>query len=514
MPIVAGKLVDRQPGCMVFIDDTRPGSRTSESSFDSVRRRTSDRKWIKTKVGGLRRSSLYFEESRPTGMLETPHGETFTEHDGPMNIAQLITRKRNGGTLTKSQIDGLIEGYTRGEIPDYQLSALAMAIYFQGLTHEETLFLTKAKAESGNTLQWNREDRPIIDKHSTGGIGDKTSLVLVPLLACFDVGVPKLSGRGLGTTGGTLDKLESIPGFKVNYSIKDLQRLVRTVGCAIVSASHELAPADKKLYALRDVTGTVDIIPLITASILSKKMAEGLDALVLDVKAGQGALMKNAEEARTLAQSLVEVAKDLETPCRAIISDMNAPLGAMVGNACEVREAMDLLQHNHTGPLRDLVLELGGELLVSASLFPDIRSATHALAENLSSGKAFEKFGEMVRAQEGIWPVDLPLAKKFPLTAKSEGWVTSIDGRILGQLCVDLGGGRKTTQDVIDHGVGVEILVRPGDRVARDETWAHVFARSEPSPEQRGNFDRALRLADKSPLPSSIVIDRVYPSVD
>jgi pyrimidine-nucleoside phosphorylase len=205
-----------------------------------------------------------------------------------LNISQLILQKRNGEVLTKAQITRLVQGYTLGQIPDYQLSALAMAIYFQGLNHDETVALTRAKAESGQTLSWNPEDRPVIDKHSTGGIGDKTSLVLVPLLACFDVRVPKLSGRGLGSTGGTLDKLESIPGFRVNYTTEELQKLVRSVGCAIVSANQELAPADKKLYALRDVTGTVDVIPLITASILSKKMAEGLDALVLDVKCGHG----------------------------------------------------------------------------------------------------------------------------------------------------------------------------------------------------------------------------------
>jgi pyrimidine-nucleoside phosphorylase len=322
----------------------------------------------------------------------------------PQNISQLILQKRNGGALSEQQITQLVQGYTRGQIPDYQLSALAMAIYFQGFNHDETVALTRAKVASGNTLVWNADDRPVIDKHSTGGIGDKTSLVLVPLLACFDVCVPKLSGRGLGTTGGTLDKLESIPGFRVDYTTEELQKLVRSVGCAIVSANQDLAPADKKLYALRDVTGTVDVIPLITASILSKKMAEGLDALVLDVKCGHGALMHTLDEARQLALSLVDVARDFKPRCVAVISDMNMPLGSMVGNACEVLEAIDVLRANHAGPLRDLVLELGSELLVSASLYENKVSAMRALQQKLDSGYAFEKFGEMVRAQQGSWP--------------------------------------------------------------------------------------------------------------
>jgi pyrimidine-nucleoside phosphorylase len=426
-----------------------------------------------------------------------------------LNISQLILQKRNGEVLTKAQITRLVQGYTLGQIPDYQLSALAMAIYFQGLNHDETVALTRAKAESGQTLSWNPEDRPVIDKHSTGGIGDKTSLVLVPLLACFDVRVPKLSGRGLGSTGGTLDKLESIPGFRVNYSTEELQKLVRSVGCAIVSANQELAPADKKLYALRDVTGTVDVIPLITASILSKKMAEGLDALVLDVKCGHGALMHDLDAARQLARSLVDVAQDFEPRCVAVISDMNMPLGSMVGNACEVIEAVEVLRENHTGPLRDLALELGSELLVCASLYESEALALEALQEKLESGHAFEKFAEMVRAQEGRWPCELKLAPKYPVQGISDGWVQSIDGRKLGRLCVNLGGGRKTKEDSIDHGVGIEILVRQGERVEPGQTWAHVYSRRDLHPQELEDIQHSLCLVEHPPEATPIVLDRV-----
>jgi pyrimidine-nucleoside phosphorylase len=427
----------------------------------------------------------------------------------PQNISQLILQKRNGGALSEQQITQLVQGYTRGQIPDYQLSALAMAIYFQGFNHDETVALTRAKVASGNTLVWNADDRPVIDKHSTGGIGDKTSLVLVPLLACFDVCVPKLSGRGLGTTGGTLDKLESIPGFRVDYTTEELQKLVRSVGCAIVSANQDLAPADKKLYALRDVTGTVDVIPLITASILSKKMAEGLDALILDVKCGHGALMHTLDEARQLALSLVDVARDFKPRCVAVISDMNMPLGSMVGNACEVLEAIDVLRANHAGPLRDLVLELGSELLVSASLYENKVSAMRALQQKLDSGYAFEKFGEMVRAQQGSWPCEIPLAPKHPVQAVEGGWVRSIDGRKLGQLVVDLGGGRKNTEDSIDHGVGIEILIRPGERFEPGQTWANIFSRRELCPKELDEIQTSLCLVNSKPSISPIILDRI-----
>lgn len=426
-----------------------------------------------------------------------------------LNISQLILQKRNGKALSEQQIIELVQGYTLGQIPDYQLSALAMAIYFQGLNHDETVALTRAKAESGQTLNWTCDDRPVIDKHSTGGVGDKTSLILVPLLACFDVRIPKLSGRGLGTTGGTLDKLESIPGFRVNYTTEDFQKLVRRVGCAIVSANQDLAPADKKLYALRDVTGTVDVIPLITASILSKKMAEGLDALVLDVKCGHGALMHDLEKARHLARTLVDVAQDFRPRCVAVISDMNMPLGTMVGNACEVMEAVEVLRENHAGPLRDLVLGLGSELLVSASLYESEALAREALQQKLASGHAFDKFGEMVRAQEGQWPCEFRLAPKYPIRVISKGWVRSIDGRTLGRLCVDLGGGRKTKDDSIDHGVGIEILVGQGERVEPGQVWAHVYSRRDLTPQELTDFQHSLALVEQPPKITSIVLDRV-----
>ena len=260
-----------------------------------------------------------------------------------MNVAEIITDKRDGKELSAEQLNALVQGYAKDEVPDYQMSAFAMAVYFQGMTHEEVVAFTTAMLDSGDRMSWSRNKKRV-DKHSTGGIGDKVSIPLTPILACCDLDVPMVSGRGLGTTGGTLDKLESIPGFRCEMSMDEFRSVVNSCGCAIVSASKNLAPADQKLYALRDVTGTVPSIPLITASILSKKMAEGLDALVLDVKWGSGAFMKTLEQAQELARSLVQTANGMGVKTTALITDMNQPLGRMIGNALEVDEAIAVLK--------------------------------------------------------------------------------------------------------------------------------------------------------------------------
>ncbi|MEM9410087.1 MAG: thymidine phosphorylase, partial [Planctomycetota bacterium] len=317
-----------------------------------------------------------------------------------MNIVDLICKKRDGKTLDATEIEWLIESYTKDKIPDYQMAALAMAVYFKGMELDETVALTRSMLESGEFMKWSNS-RLKVDKHSTGGIGDKVSIILAPLLAAADVDVPMISGRGLGFTGGTLDKLDSIPGFASEMSLDEFRYTINRCGCAIVSASEQLAVADRKLYALRDVTGTIPSIPLITASILSKKLAAGLNALVLDVKWGTGAFMKTVDEARNLARSLVQVGNALGVKTTAMISDMNQPLGHMIGNACEIDESEKVLQNGGPDDVRELVLQLGAEVLVSAGKFSDHESAVEELEHLLLKRKAEKKWNEMVAAQHG-----------------------------------------------------------------------------------------------------------------
>ena len=323
--------------------------------------------------------------------------------------SHVIARKRDGEELTSDEIAQFVSLYTSGEIPDYQMAALAMAICIRGMTPEETTALTKHKLASGQQMTWT-DDVPKVDKHSTGGLGDKVSLVLAPLLACCGLHVPMISGRGLGITGGTLDKLESIQGFRSNLSISELRRQTERVGCVICGATSDLAPADRKLYPLRDVTATIESVPLITASILSKKLAESLDRLVLDVKFGTGAFMADADAARVLAQSLVQVSERLGVRTTALITDMNQPLGRMVGNALEVREAMQSLMGDGPADLRDLVIALGTELLRSQERSIDADEAARILDQQLDSGAAYEKFVEMINAQGGDLNAELPSA--------------------------------------------------------------------------------------------------------
>ncbi|MGC3966115.1 MAG: thymidine phosphorylase [Pirellulales bacterium] len=308
-----------------------------------------------------------------------------------MNPVQIIAKKRDGQALSAGEIRALVERYARGELPDYQMSAWAMAVFLRGMTDDETAALTEAMLDSGAQLQWPAE-LTTVDKHSTGGIGDKTSLILAPLLACFDLAVPMISGRGLGATGGTLDKLEAIPGFRTDLNLEEIRAVTRAVGCVITGATADLVPADRKLYALRDVTATVASIPLITASIMSKKLAEGLRALVLDVKFGSGAFMKTADEARRLARSMVAVGRKMGVATTALLTDMNQPLGRMAGNAVEVDESIDVLQGGGPQDLIDLTLALGAELLVATGRAADHEAAVTTQRARLSDGTAYEKF--------------------------------------------------------------------------------------------------------------------------
>ena len=372
--------------------------------------------------------------------------------------AQIIQKKRDGQALTEDEIRSFLDGFTRGTVPDYQMAALAMAICFQGLNFDETLWLTRAMVESGQTIQWS-PGPVLVDKHSTGGIGDKTSLLLAPLLACCGVRVPMLSGRGLGPTGGTLDKLESIPGFRTQLLLDEFVRLTNTVGCAMAGSTAEIAPADKKLYALRDVTATVSCPALIVASILSKKLAENVAGLVLDVKWGTGAFMRTRAASRELAQALVAVGKSFGKKIVALQTDMNQPLGDCIGNALEVRECLNILAGKSAPPdLLEVTLALGAEMVALAGV-------PNQLAAHLTSGAALSKFKEMVVAQGGA--IDrLPVAQfTQSIPAPHAGYVHSIACDQLGYAVIALGGGRKIATDKIDFAVGFEHPKKIGDRV-------------------------------------------------
>ncbi len=392
-----------------------------------------------------------------------------------MNPVRLIAQKRDGQELPRDEIAFLIRGFVDGDVPEYQMSALAMAVYFQGMTDTETVALTQEMLHSGVTLEWN-PGSSVVDKHSTGGVGDKVSLVLAPLLAACGLRVPMISGRGLGPTGGTLDKLESIAGFRTNLSIDELRAATERVGCVITGATADLAPADGRLYALRDVTATVPSIPLITASIMSKKLAESLDALVLDVKWGNGAFMKTREQAIELARALVRVGKATGVTTTALLTDMNQPLGQMCGNAVEVNESLTCLSGGGPADLLSITLSLGAELLQSAGLAETQSAADSMLRDRLSSGAAFEVFCEMVRTQGGNLDEPRPIAAEHVIEAHRSGYVSAIDTESLGQAIIDLGGGRRQVSDSIDHSVGLEILVGIGDPIREGDPIVRIFA--------------------------------------
>jgi pyrimidine-nucleoside phosphorylase len=364
--------------------------------------------------------------------------------------------------LTEAEIRFFIDGFTRGELPDYQMSALAMAVCFQGMNFDETMWLTRAMVESGKVVQW-KLGRFVADKHSTGGIGDKTSLLIAPLVACCGVRVPMISGRGLGPTGGTLDKLESIPGFRTGLALEEFQRITDQVGCCLIGATPEIAPADKKLYALRDVTATVSCLPLIVASIMSKKLAENVDGLVLDVKWGTGAFMRTRQASLDLAQAMVEVGKRYGKKVVALQTDMNQPLGDKIGNALEIQECLDVLAgKSRPKDLMDVSLALAAELL-------QLAGKPNELEKHLASGAALEKFHEMIRAQGGDAGT-LPVAKhQKPVAATKAGYVHGIQCDQIGYAVITLGGGRKVASDKIDFAVGFEHPKKIGDQVENGE---------------------------------------------
>lgn len=398
-----------------------------------------------------------------------------------MNVAQIIEAKRDGKELDATDIAQLIAGYAEGSVPDYQMSAFAMATYFQSMTEAETVALTKAMIDSGQRMTWN-SSKPSVDKHSTGGVGDKISIVLAPMLACCDVEVPMISGRGLGPTGGTLDKLESIEGYRCELSSDEFRSIVNWCGCSIASANEKLATADRKLYALRDVTATVPSIPLIVGSILSKKIAAGVEALILDVKWGSGAFMKTEEEAQKLADMLVKVGNQLGTKTIAELSDMNQPLGKMIGNSVEIDESVEVLQGAGPDDVRDLSLLLGSRLLVAAGIAADNHSATTQLQTTIEDGTALKKLAEMVEAHGGDLSKSRIRADTHAVTSIESGIVTRINTDRLGLAVIEMGGGRKKIGDPIDHSCGIEFLVRLGDKIQKGDLIANVFCGAKAAP--------------------------------
>ena len=424
-----------------------------------------------------------------------------------MNPVLLITKKRDGGELSAAEIEFFIAGYASGSIPDYQMSALAMAIFLRGMTVAETAALTAAMLASGTVLEWPAGP-PCVDKHSTGGIGDKTSLPLAPLLACCGARVPMISGRGLGATGGTLDKLEAIRGFRTDLSTEEIQQVVNKVGCVITGASAELAPADKKLYGLRDVTATVASIPLITASIMSKKLAEGLNALVLDVKFGSGAFMKTLPLARELAHSLASTGRKMGVATTALLTDMNQPLGRMAGNAIEVDESLDILRGEGPEDVRELTLELCIDTLVSSGIEQDRTAARAALEAKLSSGAAMERFEQMVAAQGGDLSAPRPRAPEKMLLADRAGYITAMDTEALGIAVIEMGGGRIKAGEPIDHGVGFEMLVRIGAEVRPGDALARLFVRAPQAESAAKRMADAITISNSPPPPTPLIVER------
>ncbi|MEN7972622.1 MAG: thymidine phosphorylase [Verrucomicrobiota bacterium] len=419
----------------------------------------------------------------------------------------IIEKKRDGKELGTEEIRSFIEGYTNGSIPDYQMSALAMAIYFNGMNPRETADLTVAMMKSGKVIDPARIPGIKVDKHSTGGIGDKISIPLAPLVASCGATVPMISGRGLGITGGTLDKLESISGYRTGLNEEAFFQTLETCGCSMIGQTGEIAPADKKLYALRDVTATVPSIPLIVSSIMSKKMAEGIDALVLDVKCGSGAFMKNIDDARKLARALVDTGTAMGKRVVALITDMNQPLGRTVGNALEVQESLDIL--NGQGPVdsQGLTITLAKQMLAVAGI------GDPGSLEKLKDGSALQTFHKMVACHGGDLGAGLPEAKKqIPLPAPLPGYVSKVDAEAIGRACLLLGAGRTKTTDTIDPAVGISNLKKIGERVEKEEPLCTIHSNGREDEKQLFELLESAFEISESPIESSpLILEIIHP---
>lgn len=427
-----------------------------------------------------------------------------------MRMVDLIIKKQEGKELTKEEIRFLIEGYTDGSVPDYQMSAFAMAVYFQDMTDRERVEFTMAIAESGDQIDLSEIDGIKVDKHSTGGVGDTTTLVLAPLVASLGVPVAKMSGRGLGHTGGTLDKLESIPGFKIEISEEDFIELVNKNKVAVIGQSGDLCPADKKLYALRDVTGTVNSLPLIAGSIMSKKIAAGADAIVLDVKVGAGAFMKSIEDAEELAHAMVAIGNLAGRNTMAIISDMSQPLGYAVGNTLEIEEAIETLKGQGPADLEELCLELGAQMVYLGEKATSLEEARELLKEKLHNGEALEKFKEFIAAQHGNPEVVndyslMPQAKdKKEVYAEESGYVAEINADAIGVAAMSLGAGRATKESEIDLSAGLMLHKKVGEKVAKGDLLVTLYANDKDFSEAESLVHQAYKFSSTSVEPTLI----------
>ncbi|WP_022800709.1 thymidine phosphorylase [Deinococcus ficus] len=430
-----------------------------------------------------------------------------------VNIPDLIRKKRDGGEHTRAELETLVLGYTRGEVPDYQISAWLMAVFLRGMTPQETADLTLVMAGSGDEM--NLGDLPrTVDKHSTGGVGDKTSLILTPMLSALGLTVAKMSGRGLAHTGGTIDKLESIPGWTPELEEDRFLAQAREIGLSLVGQSKDLAPADGKLYALRDVTGTVDCLPLIASSIMSKKLASGAHTVVLDVKVGAGAFMRTLDDGRGLARAMVDIGTRAGRQVRAVLTDMDTPLGHMAGNSLEVLEALDTLRGEGPEDLTDLCVSLAAEAL--SAYGEDEQAARARAAQTLQDGSALAKFRAFVAAQGGD-PTFVDDPAKFDVapgraevTAPAAGFVQSIDALGVGRAVLALGGGRERKGEAIDHGVGVEVLKKPGDAVQAGETVIRIYHRDGRGLDvARGLLEAGLSVGAQAPQAQPLILDRV-----
>ncbi|MBR2020599.1 MAG: pyrimidine-nucleoside phosphorylase [Clostridia bacterium] len=432
-----------------------------------------------------------------------------------MRMYDIIKKKRDGGALTSAEIDFFIRGYVNGDIPDYQAAALCMAIWFRGMNAEETANITLAIRDSGEILHLSGVDGLRVDKHSTGGVGDKTSLVIAPVVAALGVKVAKMSGRGLGHTGGTVDKLESFAGFRTDLSVAEFERTVNETGIAIVGQSSDLAPADKLLYALRDVTATVDSIPLIASSIMGKKLAADDDCIVLDVKTGSGAFMKSVDESRKLAEAMVDIGKRAGKKMCALITDMDRPLGNTIGNSLEVIEAIETLKGNGPEDLRELCVALASHMLCLAEK-GDLAACETDVRRVLASGEALQKLADMVEAQGGDrrWVYE---PERFPKAAYSRevcaarsGYLTHTDAEEYGRAALLLGAGRSKKEDVIDQSAGIRLLAKTGDRVEKGMPIAILYTSKEALLDAAEEaLDAATRIEDTQPTPVPLIFDTI-----
>lgn len=430
-------------------------------------------------------------------------------------MPRMIDRKKRGGHLREEEWRWIVESFTAGLVPEYQMSALLMAVWFRGLSDLETNVLTDAMMKSGRCLDFSALSRPTVDKHSTGGVGDKVSLALAPCAAAAGLAVPMVSGRGLGHTGGTLDKLGAIPGFRTGLSIGQFVDQVGRLGCAITGQSHDMAPADGKIYALRDVTATVDCIPLIAASIMSKKLAAGPKGIVFDVKVGRGAFMQTLDEARQLARALIRIGTAAGRRCTALLTSMDQPLGVSVGNALEVAEIIDLLRGNGPPDLRELTVALVAEMLIVGELCADVGSAW-TVASRALAGPACRRFAEMVEAQGGdpaivTDPTLLPSAPVIrTLNASRGGYVARVDARIVGEIAISLGAGRATVHDPVDPRVGIACVVKIGSTIGAGAVIAAVHAADEASAERAlRDLSEAFSIVDGPVAPPPLILERM-----